>query len=185
MPACHCCAGWDHPTSQILLPQFVRCEVHAFRCIATAACVDSCQRVVPPQDVVAAFMEHVQSLVSGSSKFKEFCGAQMMDVLVKSVCEAGSLGSDDTGILQGVPGTLRVHRAAMISTHTCMYCAGSNFSESAGCLEFCFQLLLALVTKCQKNQHALAIHPSLEALLRDVLPGAATVQAQTQFLEIL
>lgn len=82
--------------------------------------------------------------------------------------------------------TMRVLAQQHCATPTmaCVF-AGANFSQTAGCLEFCGQLLLALVTKCQKNQQEVIRHSSLEALLRDVLPGAATVEQQLLFLEIL
>lgn len=55
--------------------------------------------VAAPQDTVGAFMDFIQGLVRGLPAFKEACGAPMIDVLVKSVCEAIARGSADRGIL--------------------------------------------------------------------------------------
>jgi hypothetical protein len=63
--------------------------------------------------------------------------------------------------------------------------AASSFPETAGSLWFCARLLLKFVTKSQKNQKAVAVHPALEPLLRDVLPAVATVEQQLWIVEIL
>lgn len=178
-PASVCCA-------RFLQAMNVRCEmVHVCACTVRSGDVQF-ERAVQLQEVVSIFMESIESQITDSSQFKEFCGPQMINVLLEAACKTVTQKqcSGNSGNFQvQLTGTYSPCSAAV---HGNMHaCAGLSFPETAGCLYLCARLLLKFVTKCELNQRAVASSDWMQSFLRDVLPGAATVEQQQLFVEIL
>jgi hypothetical protein len=123
------------------------------------------------------FLCFLHDIWQRSSVLKEQMGAQLIDMLLQeATTHVPAKQGADYVATEGA----NCFEAGLKVTG-----AGLQMMSSVGGLQFAGYLLLALVTKCPKNQRAVAAHEKFEPLIRDVLPGAVALELQLQLMEIV